>query len=70
VVQWRRREDEREAQIMNRSLAFSFIVTMTVVLGFSLLETLKIGPQLHADYVIYVAGSAWFAAWFVLRRRM
>ncbi len=70
VVEWRRREDERETAIMNKSLAFAFLVTMTFVLAFSLLEALKIGPQLRADYIIAVAASAWFASWFVLQRRM
>ncbi len=70
VIEWIRRSDERESLIANRSLAFAFIVTMTLVLTFSLLEALKVGPSLRPDYVIATATTSWFGAWFVLQRRM
>jgi hypothetical protein len=70
VIEYRNRRDEREMAIATRSLSFAFIVTMIVVLAFSMLETLKVGPTLRANYIIGVAASSWFASWFVLRRRM
>lgn len=70
VVEYRNRRDEREMAIATRSLSFAFIVTMVVVLAFSMLETLKVGPALRANYIIAAAATSWFASWFVLRRRM
>ena len=70
VIEYRSRRDEREMAIATRSLSFAFIVTMVVVLAFSMLETLKIGPTLRANYIIAAAATSWFASWFVLRRRM
>ena len=70
VVLWRRRSDERDRAIANGSMAFALLTTIVLLLVFSLLKDLRIGPHLQPDWALWTAASSWFAAWFYLRRSM
>jgi hypothetical protein len=66
----RRTEDERQRALVNASLAFAFLATLTVVMVFAFLQSSNVGPKLEPSYVFTTAAAGFFAAFFVLRRRM
>ncbi len=70
VYRLRRSEDERQRALVNGSLAFAFLATLAVVMVFAFLQSSNIGPKLEPSYVFITAAVAWFAALFVLKRRM
>jgi len=70
VYLWRRSEDERDRAIANGSMAVAFLATLALVVFFALLQSTGVGPTLQPSYVLLTAVGSFFAAFYVLRRRM
>lgn len=67
---WRARSDERDRAIVQGSMSFAFVCTLVGLLAYSLLQGLKVAPNLNSDYVLWTAIGAWVGAYFWLQRRM